>query len=240
MKTNLKWMIFSLIMIELVAVLFIFHFLTDNYIPLGIVKFSVIISIFTCSLFLPKLTCEHRLIGYAITFLLIGDIFFIFTGLLPGVTPETLFVKIGGMSGFFIAYIILCFLFIRNFSFGYKDLIALIPILLIIIPVAIFNLPYLHGPLLIGTLIFAFIVSFMAWNGLCTLHRGYFKRRVAIKLALAGFLMFASDMGVTFGLFYPEITRQDPWLGNFIWITYIPGWTLLLLNLFETNLKKEE
>ncbi len=236
MKNNLNKLVFSLIMIQLAAVLVLFHILEHNYLPLGIVKYTVILSIFITSFFAPKNSPEHKLTGYAIAFLLIGDTFFILIGLIPGCSPESPLAKTGGMLGFFAAYGILSYLFSRNFSLGRQDFFKLIPVLIVISPVAYIIIPYLQGVQLAGALVFALLLSFMAWSGLCTLHRGYFKRSVAMKFALAGFLMFASDMGVTFSLFYPGLTRQDPWLGNFIWITYIPGWTLLLLTLFETNL----
>lgn len=53
--------------------------------------------------------------------------------------------------------------------------------------------------------------------------------------------MFLSDLAVGFSFFFPGLHRNQPWpwLGTFIWITYIPAWTLILVNLSEPRLRTE-
>jgi hypothetical protein len=53
---------------------------------------------------------------------------------------------------------------------------------------------------------------------------------------MAGFLMLLSDMGVAFVMFYPGMQSNVPWLENEIWITYVPAWTLVFINLLEEKL----
>ena len=48
--------------------------------------------------------------------------------------------------------------------------------------------------------------------------------------------MVMSDLAVGFSFFYPGLHRNQPWLGTFIWVTYIPAWTLILVNLSESRL----
>ena len=43
-------------------------------------------------------------------------------------------------------------------------------------------------------------------------------------------------MGVAFVMFYPGMQTNSPWLENEIWITYVPAWTLIFINLLEEKL----
>jgi hypothetical protein len=138
--------------------------------------------------------------------------------------------------GFLSAYFSLTWVYARKLSFTAKDLLSALPVLAILVPILILLLPHVTGPFLIFALVFSFIVSFMAWNGICTIHRGYYRRTVAIKFAVAGYLMFLSDMGVAIGFFYPGMQGNIPWLLNEIWVTYIPAWTLILITIAEERL----
>ena len=113
-----QWVVFTIVMAQLAAVLVLFHRLEDDYATLGAVKYAVIASIFLASLLLPKPTPDH-------------------------------------------------------------------------------------------------------W---------------ALAVAIAGYLMFLSDLAVGFSFFYPGLHLNQPWLGTFIWVTYIPAWTLILVNLSESRL----
>jgi hypothetical protein len=80
----------------------------------------------------------------------------------------------------------------------------------------------------------------MAWSALCTLPRGYYLPAVARRFAVAGYLMFLSDLAVGLSFFYPGLHRNQPWLGTFIWLTYVPAWALIVVNLAEPRLRVEE
>ncbi|MBM4452360.1 MAG: hypothetical protein FJ013_08035 [Chloroflexi bacterium] len=229
-------LIFAMVMVELAGILVLSHVLVANYRGEGIAKFAIMASIFVASLLVPKLTKMHRVIGLAFIFVFIGDFFLVFLGTLPGISKDDLFVKIGGMIGFLGAYSTLIWLLTRKFSFGIKDILALLPVLVVLVPVMAILVPHISGPFLIFAVVFGLVVGGMAWNALCTVHRGYYTRKVAVRFAIAGFLMFFSDMGVAFVFFYPGMQSNVPWLENEIWITYVPAWTLILMNLLEQKL----
>jgi len=235
-----RWqrIIFSTIMVQLTAVLVLFHLLVDNYRALGIVKAAVIASIFVGSLLLRKRTTDHWALAVGIAGLFVGDFFLIFLGTLPGWSPDLLPVKIGGMIGFLGGYLSLLYAYSRRVTFGRRDALALVPVLLVVLPAGVWLIPYLHGALLVWALAFTFFLCVMAWSGICTIHRGYYREKVAWRFAIAGYLMFLSDMGVGFSFFYPGLHRNLPWLGTEIWITYIPAWTLILINLSEPRLTR--
>ena len=69
-----------MILTQLLAVLVLFHLLSDDYAALGTVKYAVIGSIFIASLFLPRPTVDHRWLAGAVAFLFVGDFFLIFRG----------------------------------------------------------------------------------------------------------------------------------------------------------------
>lgn len=235
-----RWqrIIFATIMVQLVAVLVLFHLLVDNYRALGIVKYGVIASIFVGSLLLRKRTTDHCALAVGIAGLFVGDFFLIFLGTLPGWSPDLLPVKVGGMIGFLGGYLSLLSAYWRRVTFGGRDALALLPVLLVVVPAGVLLVPHLQGVMLIWALVFTFFLSVMAWSGICTIHRGYYRTNVAWRFAVAGYLMFLSDMGVGFSFFYPGLHRNLPWLGTEIWITYIPAWTLILINLSEPRLTR--
>ncbi len=234
-----QWVVFTIVMAQLAAVLVLFHRLEDDYATLGVVKYAVIASIFLASLLLPKATLDHWPLAVAITFLFVGDFFLIFLGTVPGFAPDMPLVKVGGMIGFCVAYLALMVAYNRRMSFGSRDARALLPVLAPLVPAVVLITPHLAGPMLVWALAFTTVLAFMAWSALCTRHRGYYEPRVATRFAIAGYLMFLSDLAVGFSFFYPGLHRNQPWLGTFIWVTYIPAWTLVLVNLSEPRLTTE-
>jgi hypothetical protein len=227
----------AVICVQLVAVLVLLHVLEGNYRPLGIVKYAVIGSIFVTSALLPRPTLDHRQLAAAVAFLFVGDFFLVFAGTLPGISPDQTFVKIGGMVGFLGGYLCLLAAYWRNVRWRAKDVIAVLPILAALVPVASALVPYMHGLMLAWALIFTAFLALMAWSALCTLHRGYYARPVALRFAVAGYLMFLSDLAVGLSFFYPGLHRNLPWLGTLIWVTYVPAWALIVVNLSEPRLR---
>ena len=225
--------------VQLAAVLVLLHVLEGNYRPLGIVKYAVIGSIFAASRLLPRPTADHQRLSAAVAFLFVGDFFLIFAGTLPGVSPDQTFVKLGGMVGFLGGYLCLLAAYWRQVRWGRHELMALLPVLAALVPVAIVLWPHLHGMMRAWALIFTGFLSLMAWSALCTVHRGYYARPVALRFAVAGYLMFLSDLAVGLSFFYPGLHRNLPWLGTLIWITYVPAWALVVVNLSEPRLRAE-
>ncbi len=223
--------------VQLLAVLVLLHLLEDNYAALGVAKYAVIGSIVLASRLLRGRTVLHRPLALAFLFLGVGDFFLILLGTLPQVSPDDRWVQVGGMAGFLIAYLCLLQVYWKNVTLGGKDLAAALPILAIGVPVMIILWPHVEGWLRIWALVFTLGLGAMAWSAVCTLHRGFYAPTVARRFAIAGVLIFLSDMGVGFSFFYPGLHRNLPWLGFEIWITYIPAWCLLLLNLAEEKLR---
>jgi hypothetical protein len=238
MKTTLaQKIVFAMIMVQLVAILFLQYILVNNDAAFGIVKYTLITTIFIASIFLPKPTSTHKILGLAILFLFIGDFFLVFIWLVfLGLSSDSLIVKVGGMLGFLSAYACLIWVYTRKLRFAVRDLLYALPVLAVLIPILVMLLPRVSGPFMIVALIFALTVSFMAWSAICTIKRGYYTRTVSIRFAIAGYLMFLSDMGVALVFFYPGMQTNVTWLLNEIWITYVPAWTLILMNIMENKL----
>jgi hypothetical protein len=232
-------MFLAVVGVQLAAVLVLFHRLQDDYGSLGLVKYAVIGSIFVASRLLPRPTADHRWLAAAVAFLFVGDFFLIFVGTLPGVTPDQAWVKVGGMVGFFTAYLCLLGAYWRRVTLRRADLVAAVPVLAALVPIAFMLVPRLQGAMLAWALVFAAFLSLMAWSALATLHRGYYSRPIARRFALAGYLMFLSDLAVAMSFFYPGLHRNQPWLGTFIWITYVPAWALVVVNLAEPRLRSD-
>lgn len=237
--TRHRWqrIFLAVILVQLAAVLVLFHLLADDYRALGIVKYAVIGSIFAASRFLPRPTSDHRWLAAAVALLFVGDFFLIFVGTLSGVSPDLAWVKVGGMAGFLGGYLCLLTAYWRRVTWERADLWKLLPVLAALVPVAVVLLPHLEGAMRAWALVFTAFLSLMAWSALCTVHRGYYERTVALRFAAAGYLMFLSDLAVGLSFFYPGLHRNMPWLGTWIWITYIPAWALIVVNLSEPKLR---
>jgi uncharacterized membrane protein YhhN len=97
--------------------------------------------------------------------------------------------------------------------------------------------PHINKELRFGLLLFCFILCYMAWTAVSTLFRGYFSPGASCRIALAGYLMFLSDMGVANSLFNPALAGQPaPMLDVFVWVTYVPAWTLIVVTIADDNL----
>ena len=234
--SRIQKIVLTILMVDLCGILYLQHLLADNFAIMGIVLYMVILSLAAGSWMAPRPTRLHRIVGRAILFIAVGDFFLVFLGTLSMFGKENLVIKVPGMIGFICAYSTLIWLFTRRFTFRKQDLLMLLPVFVIIIPVLYTLLPLIEGPMFYFAIFFTFIVSFMAWNGLCGLHRGFYTKTVSTRFAIAGFLMLLSDMGVAFVMFYPGMQTNVPWLENEIWITYVPAWTLVFLNLLEEKL----
>ena len=223
---------------QLAAVLVLFHLLEDNYRALGIVKYAVIGSLFVASRFLPRPTADHRWLAAAVACLFAGDFFLILLGTLPGFAPDQVVVKVGGMVGFLAAYLCLLGAYWRRVGWSRAEWLRLLPVVGVLVPVAVVLLPHVGGAMRVWALVFTAFLALMAWSALCTVPRGHYARPVARRFAVAGCLMFLSDLAVGLSFFYPGLHRNQPWLGTFIWITYVPAWALIVVNLAEPRLTR--
>ena len=235
MNTTQK-VIFTMIIVQLLGILILSHVPVSNLAVKGVAKYSLIATIFAASFFPKKPTSIHKILGLAIVFLFIGDFFLVFLWNILGEGP--LYVKIAGQLAFLSAYVCLIWVYTRKFKFAIKDILAALPVLAVLVPILLILLPRVSAEMLVISLVFALVVSFMAWRAICTVYGAYYIKKVAIRFAIAGFLMFLSDMGVAFIFFYPGM-ENVPLLENEVWITYIPAWALILLSIFEEKLLNE-
>ncbi|MBT3982486.1 MAG: hypothetical protein HOE90_14095 [Bacteriovoracaceae bacterium] len=220
-----------IILIELAAVLILQHLLADNYNALGVAKYMVNTSIFAVSLLIPKLSKDHKLLGRIFLFIWLADFFFVLLGTFPGFSPEHPISRFGGMLFFGLAYIGLMVFCAKGFKFDKKQLLVSSFVLVtILISGAICYENILPQKKPMFWIFFSFMF-FMGSSSIGTAFRDYYIKEVRVLLSLAGLLFLLSEMGFGAGMFYPGLSRNDPWLGNEIWITYIPGWTLCLLAL---------
>lgn len=189
-------------------------------------KYSIIISIFLTALMQKKKYREQWVLNIALFFVVIADFFMTFLDTVPDVQIDT---TLYGMSFFLLAYISLIIVFHKNFRIGTKELLAAVPILAIFLYILIFLfLKYLQGTMLVAAVIFAFTLGYMAWSGICTLFRGYYKYSIAMFMALAGSLMLLSDIFVAYMRFHPDLIGTFvPWISSIIWGTYIPAWAFI-------------
>lgn len=199
------------------------------------IKYTIILTLFFAVISIQKRYREQKILALSYFFIIIADFFFGISRILDNLKIN---LSLFGIVGFLLAYLCLIYVYQKNFKVDIEEIMAVIPILLIFLYICISLKPYVKGPVLIGTIIFGFILCYMTWSAICTVFRGYFSTKTSILIALSGSLMFICDIGVAFTLFHPYYSKVFvPWLNNIIWAAYIPGWTLLAVIISEENFK---
>lgn len=212
----------------------------DNVFPgadmVNYFKFATVCAVFLASLKIAKRYREQVVLNVAVFFAVVGDFFLNLCSTVPELAVR---VVPFGISGFLLAYILLIVVFHKKYSASWKELLAAVPVLAVFIPNLIILHPYVSGYMLWGTLLFGLVLCFMAWTSIGAMFRGYFRMEVSWRVALAGYLMFISDMGVANSLFNPAFAGHFvPWLENIIWGAYVPAWTLIAVTIAEDELFK--
>lgn len=180
-----------------------------------------------------KKTPRKKLMALAFLFAAIGDFFLV---LLQATGPLGLI----GASSFLAAYLLL----IRAYGTGRKpglgEAVAGLPFLLLIAAAAWWLSPSLGTTFSIGGFAAGLVLSLMAWSAVRLLFGGPFKPATARLLAASGMLMFLCDLGVALGL-HPSFTGSSRvLLEQIIWAAYLPGWTLLALDVLEDESESEQ
>ncbi|NLX87847.1 MAG: hypothetical protein GXZ09_00335 [Syntrophomonadaceae bacterium] len=196
------------------------------------VKYSTMVTLFLAAAYVKKSAPEQRLMSIALLFVVIADFFL---GFLPAITgcKFTAF----GVGAFALAYICLIIANQKNFRLGRADIITA---LLIggISMLAFYGLELggLKGVTLLGLISFGVILTYMTWTMICTLFRHYYRLKVCYCLALAGILMYISDLAVAYVHFNLAYTAlYQPWMQNLAWAFYIPAWTIIALVISEED-----
>lgn len=200
------------------------------------VKYAIIVSYFLVALILKKKHREQKLMVLALMFAMLADFFLVFsTTLHLGVS-----LWLYGVLSFFLAYVCLIIAYHKRFSIGKRELYVAVPIAALAALVLITLLPYLHGTMLFGAVLFAAVLCYMTWSAVCTLFRRYFTKRAAVLIAISGVCMFICDLGVAYSLLDPYYFSGYPlWQKNIVWSAYLIGWGLLDVIISEDNLKTE-
>lgn len=203
--------------------------LLDNIFPgasmVNCFKFATIAAILLATLSFRKRYREQIILNVAVFFAVVGDFFLNLCSAIPQLAAKAVPF---GIAGFFLAYLLLIAVFHRKPGPGWKELLAAVPVLGVFIPNFMVLHSHVDGWLKWGAIVFSFILCFMSWTAIGTTFRGYYGLRSSCFMALAGYMMFVSDMGVANSLFNPAYAGQFvPWLENIIWGTFIPAWTLI-------------
>lgn len=226
--------ILLVIYIPLTLLIILFHNICPKENMVFYLKYTIMISLFLSATIMRKKFHEQKLMALSLLFLVVADFFLVFAS-----TIDELKVDLSpiGAAGFLFAYICLILAYQKNLKVGKAEIITAAAILIIFLHVIISLQPYVKGAILIGTLTFGVVLSYMTWTSICTIFRKYFNPKITWIIAFSGILMFICDIGVAFSRFHPIYSRiYVPWLANLIWVTYIPGWTLLAVIISDENL----
>ncbi|KAF1084963.1 YhhN-like protein [Sporotomaculum syntrophicum] len=203
--------------------------LQNNYI-----KYAVVLALFMVTLRLKKRYTEQILMNIAVFLIAAADFFLVFCNTIPAIGHELDYI---GVLGFLLAYSVLIPAFNKNFSPGWGEVLAAVPVIALFIPNCLILMPYVSGITAYGAVIFSLVLCCMTWTAICTIFRRYYTPAVARRIALAGFLMLVCDLGVAHSFLNPVFAgRFVPWLANIIWAAYVPAWTLIVLTIAEEKL----
>ena len=144
------------------------------------------------------------------------------------------------MLGFIIAYFFLVAAFQKNFSFGRKEIITLIPFVMFFSLVLVILAKYAVGFMFWAAVILGGVLCYTGMTMVASLYRGYFSKGTAWRIAIAGCILFISDMVVAFSIFHPAFQEFLLWKELTIWGTYMIGWSLILSVSVEERLLKEQ
>lgn len=232
---NARQKILLTVFLSLTVVILILDNLCPGDKKISYVKFTTVFFLFMSAFFCRKRYREQVMLYIAVFFSMIGDFFLSIcnVNILSMAGKAGVF---GGMS-FFLAYLALIAAFMKGHGAGKGGVLASAPVLALAVPVFLMIQPYIRQELYWGVVIFTFVLGFMAWAAICTMFRGYYSTGAARRLALAGYLIMASDSGVALAQFNPAFAGHfTPWLENIIWGTYVPAWTLVVVTIAGEDL----
>ena len=171
-------------------------------------------------------------------FVIIADIFLVLPNHITHIHHHI--IPYGGF-GFLCAYIILSYVYQKNFRIKIPEIIVGIIILIMDFIIGKILLPYIFDPIILFLdIVFLFTISYMLWSAITTIFRDYYAKPTAYLIAVSAILMFICDLGVAFQFFHPYFYHNfNVLLNNIIWLAYLPGWTLLNLVIYQDHLLKK-
>jgi len=198
-------------------------------------KITVSICLALSAISLRKNYPEQKLMAAAFAFMALGDFFFVIPPLLGDWSRTTIPI---GIASFVVAYIFLILAFRKDASPGKEELWIALPIIIVIVCLGVLLFPFVDLRLFIGMVIFAVLLGYMTLNAVATISRGYYSTESAWLIAMAGILIFASDMRLAYEALYP-VGRGLISLGsNYVRGPFVVGWALLSLVVAEYRLLK--
>lgn len=205
--------------------------------PAQYLKFGVRIAMLLTVVFVSKKYREQKILVLAFLCTVISDYFFI---LLSVTDPDFINREMYGMLGFILAYVFLVAAFQRNFKFGGKEFVTLAPFVIIFTFVLIVLAKYAVGFMFWAAVILGGVLCYTGMTMVSCLYRGYFSKGAAWRIAIAGCILFLSDMLVAFSIFHPDFKGFLLWKELVIWGTYMIGWSLILSVAVEDRLLKSQ
>lgn len=208
----------------LTALIVIFTFLYAIEGPAVFLKFGVRTAMVLTVLLGHKYFREQKIMAVAFVCTLASDYFFSIMRVTDIDYPNR---ELYGMLGFLLSYVFLIAAFQRNFKFGKRELLVLLPFVAVFATVLAILGDYAQGVMLWAAVVLGIVLCYTGMTMVSCLYRGYFTRSAAWCIAVAGCILFASDMVVAFSIFHPDYQGFVLWKETFIWITYMLGWLLL-------------
>lgn len=212
------------------------HLIYTKNAPSLILTFTVRASMVALAFLLPTAFREKKRLRAAFFFTLVSDFFFIFVKLYNPDMPNR---EMYGMMGFILAYFFLTWTFSDRLRLGRRELLTFLPFITIFLILFMTLRQYASGfmyPVGIGI---GLMLSITGMATVSTTFRGYFTKRAALFIAIAGAMMFFSDLFVAYSIYHPAWKEFMLWKENMIWGTYVPAWTMLLLLMAEDQPYRE-
>lgn len=222
--------------LPLTVLILLFRMLYQNGAPALYLMFAVRVTMYLSVVVMLKRYKEQKLIVLAFLFTVISDYYFVYAKTLAQSINNSEFY---GMLGFIVAYLCLIAAFNRNFKIGKAELITSIPFVGIFTYVFLSLQQYAKGFMYPAAIITGIVLCFAGITMVSTMYRGYFSKKSAWLIALAGCLMFISDMFVAYSIFHPDFKEFILWKENLIWGTYVPAWTFLMMVVAEDQIYVE-
>jgi len=217
--------------LTLVIILFDIRYQDSN--PALYITFAVRVSMFITVLAIRKRYLEQKLIALAFAFTVISDYYFIFVNTYD---KDILNSQLFGMIGFIGAYLCLILTFSRNFRIGRTELITNAPFFVIFAFLFLSLQQYAEGFMYPAGIVLGTILCIFGMTMVSTLFRGHFSRKAAWLIAIAGCMIFFSDLFVALALYHPDFKVFILWREIVVVATYVPAWTLLMLVASEEDL----
>ncbi len=210
----------------LTVMILLFHFVYEDANPSLNLRFGVRVAMFVTTVIIVKQHREQKIITLAFLCTVISDFFFTFVKTFDF---ELVNRNLYGITGFIVAYLFLIAAFQRNFKIGKKEIFTVLPFVVIFGYVLVSLKQYATGLFLMAAIVLGIVLCYAAMTMIATLYRGYFKRSIAWMIAVAGIILFLSDMVVAYSIFHPDFRMFILWKDNLVWGTYMIGWILLLM-----------